>query len=80
MKPLPLTWPTAMHTGKGLQAALEFLEETGVGTRKWMLGPREEVDGFGWSPIGDDGERSGGHERDEGGEEDAETAEVERVG
>ena len=70
-----------MHTGKGLQAVLEFLEETGVGTRKWMLGPRdEETDGFGWSHIGDEGERSGGHEEGERGEEEEVTAEDAGVG
>ena len=65
IKPLPLTWHTAMHTGKGLQAVLEFLEKTGVGSRIWILGPKNDlVGGFGWSHIRDDG--------DEGGEEDEE--------
>ena len=62
-KPLPLTWHTAMHPGKGLRAAMEFLENTGVGSWTWILGPKKDlVGGFGWSHIRDDG--------DEGGEED----------
>ena len=57
IKPLPLTWHTAMHTGKGLQAAMEFLEKTGVGSPTWILGPKKDlVGGFGWSHIRDDGE------------------------
>ena len=65
IKPLPLTWHTAMHTGKGLQAAMEFLEATGVGSRTWILGPKKDlVGGFGWSHIREDGE--GVEEEDEG--------------
>ena len=65
IKPLPLTWHTAMHTGKGLQATVEFLETTGVGSRTWILGPKKDlVGGFGWSHIRDDGE--GVEEEDEG--------------
>src|SRR5947209_3776712 len=40
MKPFPHTWHTAMYTGKGLQAAMVFLGETGIATRTWILGPR----------------------------------------
>ena len=62
-----------MHTGKGLRATLEFLEETGVGTRTWILGPRDEhVGGFGWSHIRDDGVEegeAGDRERGEGEDE-----------
>jgi hypothetical protein len=80
LNPLPLTFQTAMHTGKGLQGVLEFLEETGVGTRTWILGPRtERVDGFGWSHMRDDGERAGGHEEGERGEQ-GDAAEVVGVG
>ena len=65
IKPLPLTWHTVMHTGKGLQAVLEFLETTGVGSRTWILGPRKDLVGsFGWSHIRDDS--AGGEEEDEG--------------
>ena len=64
IRPLPLTWHTAMHTGKGLQAALEFLETTGVGSRTWILGPRKDLVGaFGWSHNRDDGE---GEKEDDG--------------
>ena len=64
IKPLPLTWHTAMHTGKGLQTAMEFLETTGVGSRTRILGPKKDlVGGYGWSHIRDHGE---------GGEEDEE--------
>ena len=57
IKPLPLTWHMAMHTGKGLQAAMEFLETTGVGSRTWILGPKKDlVGGYGWSHIRDDTE------------------------
>ena len=60
IKPLSLTWHTAMHTGKGLQAVLEFLEKTGVGSRTWILGPKKDlVGGFGWSHIRDDGNEGG---------------------
>ena len=65
IKPLRLTWHTAMDTGKGLQVALEFLEATGVGSRSWMLGPKKDsVGGFGWSHMRDDG--GGGAEEDDG--------------
>ena len=37
IKPLPLTWHMAMHTGKGFQAVLKFLERTGVGSWTWIL-------------------------------------------
>ena len=54
-----------MHTGKGLQATMEFLETTGVRPRTWILGPKKDlVGGFGWSHIRDDGE--GVEEEDEG--------------
>ena len=74
MKPLPLTWQTAMHTGKGLRATMEFLEETGVGTRAWILGPKSDhVGGFGWSHIRDDGTEEGARaevgERGDGADE-----------
>ena len=65
IKPLPLTWHTAMHTGKGLQAVWEFLETTGVGSRTWILGPwKDLVGGFGWSHIRDDS--ANGEEEDDG--------------
>ena len=65
IKPLPLTWHTSMHTGKGLKVVLEFLETTGVGSRSWMLGPKKDlVGGFGWSHMRDDG--VGGAKEDEG--------------
>ena len=69
MKSIPLTWHTAMYTGKGLQAVMKFLEETGVATWTWILGPRDDlVGGFGWSHIRDDGEEGEGEEREERGE------------
>ena len=65
IKPLPLTWHTAMHAGKGLQAAMEFLEMTGVGSRTWILGPKKDlVGGYGWSHIRDDGEGEEGDEEE----------------
>jgi hypothetical protein len=80
IKPFPLTWQTAMHTGKGLQGVLEFLGETGVGTRKWILGPHTETaDGFGWSQMNDVGSGVGEADREGGGEEEV-TAEVVGVG
>jgi hypothetical protein len=54
-----------MHTSRGLAATLPYLEDTGVGTRTWMLGPRADVGGFGWA-----------HMRDDGGENDGELAEA----
>ena len=67
IKPLPLTWHTAMHMGKGLQAVLEFLEKTGVGSRTWILGPKKHlVGGFGWSHIRDDGNEDGKEDEEEG--------------
>ena len=78
IKPLRLTWHTAMHTGKGLQGALEFLETTGVGSRTWILGPRKDlVGGYGWSHIRDDG---GGGEEEDGEERRRESDAVEEVG
>jgi ribonuclease HI len=65
MNPLPALWQTAMHTSRGLAATLPYLEDTGVGTRTWMLGPRADVGGFGWA-----------HMRDDGGENDGELAEA----
>ena len=65
IKPLPLTRHMAMHTGKGLQEVLEFLDTTGVGSRTWILGPRKVlVGGFGWSHIRDDS--ANGEEEDDG--------------
>jgi ribonuclease HI len=84
LKPLRLTWQTAMHTGKGLQGVMKFLEDTGVGTRTWMLGPRlEEAGGFGWAHMRDDDE--GGEHEEDGGRsrgrgEGVGTAEVVGVG
>ena len=67
-----------MDTGKGLQAAMEFLETTEVGSRTWILGPNKDlVGGYGWSHIRDDGE--GGEEEDEG-ERGREIDAVEAVG
>ena len=78
IKPLPLTWHTAMHTGKGLQAAMEFLETTGVGSRTWILGPNKDLVGcYGWSHIRDDGE---GVEEEDEGERGREIEAVEAVG
>ena len=77
IKPLPLTWHTAMHTGKGLQAAMEFLETMGVGSRTWIVGPKKDlVGGFGWSHIRDDGE---GVEEEDKGERGREIEAVEAV-
>ena len=60
IKPLPLTWHMTMHTGKGLQAVLEFLKKTGVGSRIWILGTKKDmVGGFGWSHIRDEGNEEG---------------------
>ena len=65
IKTLPLTWHTAMHTGKGLQAAMEFLETTGVGSGTWILGPKKDlVGGYGWSHIRDDAEGGEGDEEE----------------
>ena len=70
IKPLPLTWHTAMHTGKGLQVVLEFLETTGVGSQSWILGPKKDMVGsFGWSHIRDDGAGEVGEEEGERGRE-----------
>ena len=70
IKPRPLTWHTAMHTGKGLQAVLEFLEKTGVGSRTGILGLKKDlVGGFGWSHIRDDGVREVEEDEEERGRE-----------
>ena len=70
IKPLPLTWHTAMHTGKGHQVVLEFLEMTGVGSRSWILGPKKDlVGGFGWSHIRADGARVVEEDEEERGRE-----------
>ena len=54
-----------MHTGKGLQAAMKFLETTGVGSRTWILGPKKDlVCGYGWSHIRDDGDEGEGDEEE----------------
>ena len=67
IKPLPLTRHTAMHTGKGLQAVLEFLEKTGVGSQTWILGPKKDlVGGFGWFHIRADGNEGGEQDEEEG--------------
>ena len=67
IKPLPLTWHMAMHMGKGLQAVLEFLEKTGVGSRAWILSPQKELaGGFSWSHIRDDGNEGGEQDEEEG--------------
>ena len=77
IKPLPLTWQTAMHTGKGLQVVLEFLETTGIGSRTWILGPQKDlVGGYGWSHIRDDGEEGEGDEERRRGIDAAEAAGV----
>ena len=80
IKPLPLTWHTAMHTGKGLQAVLEFLKKTGVGSRTWILGPKKDlVGGFGWSHIRDDGDE-GAEDDEEEGRRGVDAAEAAGVG
>ena len=67
-----------MLTGKGLQAAMEFLETTRVGSRTWILGPKKDlVGGFGWSHIRDDGE---GVEKEDEGRRERENDVVEAVG
>ena len=93
IRPMALNWDTAMHTPQGLEATMKFLEETGVGTRKWMTQPQEEqVGGFGWRHIRDDGpnfdggrtqrereeEREAMEERAEDGEDEGESGEVAR--
>jgi ribonuclease HI len=82
MKPLPPLWRTAMHTTRGLAATLKFLEDTGVGTRTWILGPRDvETGGFGWSHMRDDEERGGrGEGEARSGRLEDEVAEVVGVG
>ena len=65
IKPLPRTRHMAMHTGKGLQAAMEFLETTGVGSWTWILSPKKDlVGGYGWSHIRDDAEGGEGDEEE----------------
>ena len=79
IKPLPLTWHTAMHTGNGLQAAMEFLETTGVGSWTWILGPKKDlVGGYGWSHIRDDGKEGEGDEEER--RRDIDVAEAAGVG
>ena len=69
-----------MHTGKGLQVAMEFLEKTGVGSQTWILGPRKDlVGGLGWSHIRDDGEK-GREEDGEAGRRGTDEAEEAGVG
>ena len=78
IKPLPLTWHTATHTGTGFQAAMEFLETTGVGSRTWIFSPNKDlVGGYGWSHIRDNGE---GVEEEVEGERGREIEAVEAVG
>src|SRR5437660_10595904 len=80
IKPLLLTWQTAMHTGKGLKATIGFLTETGVRTRTWILGPKMAGEGgFGWSHINTDVTEGGGGSGEERGGE-VEMGEVVGVG
>ena len=80
IKPLPLTWQMAMHTGKGLKATIGFLTETGVGTRTWILGPKMAGEGgFGWSHINTETTDGGGGSGEERRGE-VEMAEVVGVG
>jgi hypothetical protein len=82
MKPLPPLWRTAMHTSRGLAATLKYLEETKVGSRTWILGPRDaDVGGFGWSHIRDDGTGGEGEEGEaRSGRVEDDVAEVVGVG
>jgi ribonuclease HI len=49
IRPLTLTWQTAMHTTRGLQATMTFLQSTGTGTRSWMMGPKDMLlESAGW--------------------------------
>jgi hypothetical protein len=39
----------AIHMTRGLQATMTFLQNTGTGTRSWMMGPRDiALDSTGW--------------------------------
>ena len=80
MKPIPLTWLTAMHMGKGLQGAMMFLGETGIATRTWILGPKTHSRGgdIGWSQIDDEVDRRIGGEGGRG--EEVDVAEAVGVG
>jgi hypothetical protein len=40
IRPLPLTWQTAIYTTRGLEAMMTLLQNTGAGTRAWLMGPR----------------------------------------
>ena len=71
-----------MHTTRGLAASLDYLKDTGVGSRRWIMGTRvADVGGFGWSHIRDDGEEGAGEEREaRSGRMREETAEAAGVG
>ena len=80
IRPLPLTWQTAIHTGKRLKGTIGFLTETGVGTRTWVLGPKMADEGsFGWSHINSE-MTEGGRGSEEQGAGEVEMAEVVGVG
>ena len=81
IKPLPLTWQTAMHTGKGLQGTMEFLMGTGVGTMTWVLGLKmTDMGGFGWSHFNGEGREGEAGERGEVEGSGVDVAEVVGVG
>jgi len=48
----PLLEVTLLGTQKGLEAVQEFIQETGVATRRWLSGEEEEVeDTWGWGRL-----------------------------
>ena len=82
MHPLPLAWKTAMHTTKGIAATLDYLKDTGIATRQWLLGRHSEgtaLTGTGWSHLNSAEGTTGGGD-DETGERVMEMEEGEGEG
>jgi hypothetical protein len=49
IRPLPLTWQRAIHTTRGLQAMMTFLQSKGAGTRSWLMGSKDiSMGAAGW--------------------------------
>lgn len=57
-----LTLPLLLHSKRGIEATLHFLEETKMGTRKWYLGQLEEEE----EDEDEEEEEGEGEEREEG--------------
>jgi hypothetical protein len=81
LQPFALTWQTAMHTTRGLQATMTILQNTWTGTRSWLMGTRDIAsESTGWREYDCGDNERGRRVREEYMEEEWDDAGIENGG